>query len=210
MRKFAVVLLAVGLAQTAAFGGVVSFDPNPVSVDVGVGDSPVVKLDVFIEQLGDISNQFGSFDIVFGAGVIADGDTSGLTMVGWEWDTDLFQRQAQPPGINPDQASSIYLDDIKVGFFVNFGDFPSLGPIDTTNPVRIGSLTVDTTGLEDGKYEVVVDFTRDNTSFAVGGISDPGNSLLFGAGSVNVVPEPATISLLGLASLALIRRRREA
>ena len=209
MRRFALLLLAVGVAQASAFGGVISFDPNPVSVNVLAGDSPVVKFDVFIEQLGDVSNQFGSFDIVFGAGVIADGDTSGLTMVGWEWDTDLFQRQAQPPGINPDAASSIYLDDIKIGFSVLQNSWPG-GPIDTTNPVRIGSLTVDVTGLAEGKYEVLVDFARDNTSLAVGGNSDPGRSYLFGAGSVNVVPEPATISLLGLASLALIRRRREA
>ena len=47
----------------------------------------------------------------------------------------------------------------------------------------------------------------DQQSFAVIGLP---SEALFGVGTINIVPEPATMSLLGLASLALIRRRKKA
>ncbi len=196
MRKFAVVLLVIGFAHVSAFGGVISFDPDKATVDRSQGDPDLVKLDVFIGDLGDIGNAAGSFNFVFGS-------NDGLELDSFVFDQALIDLTiiTIPPSVLDNQRSDIYLDDIKVGiFFV-------LGIADTSaGPVRIGSLIVDTTDLGLGKYEVLVDGDFDQESAASNGPFE----LLFGTASVNVIPEPATISLLGLASLALIPRRKKA
>ena len=66
---------------------------------------------------------------------------------------------------------------------------------------------MDTTGLPNGEYHVNINGDFDQQSFAVIGLP---SEALFGVGTINIVPEPATMSLLGLASLALIRRRKKA
>lgn len=198
MRKFAVVLLVIGFAHVSAFGGVISFDPDKATVDRSLGDPDLVKLDVFIGDLGAIGDAAGSFNFVFGS-------NDGLELDSFVFDQALIDLTiiSIPPSVQDNQRSDIYLDDIQVGiFFV-------LGVVDTSaGPVRIGSLTVDTTGLAESEtpYQVLVDGDFDQESAASNGPFE----LLFGTASVNVIPEPATISLLGLASLALLRRRRKA
>ncbi len=195
MRKFAVVLLVIGFAQVSAFGGMISFVPEKPTVDVNAGDSPLVKLDVFLEQVGVAS--FISFDILFGT------DNIGLDIMSFEFDA-TFAATSVFSSITNDNFG-IYPDAIKAGFF-------SSAPITlgVTGLTRVGSLTVDVTAVakDYGNYEIIVDGDRDGPrSFvSTGAVNDS----LFGVGSINVVPEPATISLLGLASLALIRRRRKA
>ena len=203
MRKFAVVLLVVGFTHVSAFGGVISFSPSPVDVNVPGGDSPLVTLDVFLGELGSIGNAFGAFDVVFGSGLISAGEVAGLELVSFVWDAPLFALAPVffPPSIAHDQHVGIYLDDIQIGMFIGVDQSTLAGP------VRLGSLTVDTTGLAFGPYQVIVDFGIDNTSLGAG---TGGDSFLSGTGFVNVIPEPATITLLGLASLALVRRRRKA
>ena len=190
MRKFAVVLLVIGFAQVSAFGGIITFDPDPITINPG--DSRVVKLDVFLDQVGVSS--FISFDILFGT------DDVGLNISSFVFDT-AFAATAVFSSITNDNFG-IYPDGIKAGFFSSVPI--TLG---VAGPTRVGSLTVDTTGLPDGTYQIIVDANRDGPrSFVSSGAV---NDLLFGTGSI-VIPEPATISLLGLASLALVRRRRKA
>ena len=201
MRKFAVVLLVIGFAQVSAFAGVIgaiSFDPDKATVDRSQGDSEIVKFDVFLGDLGDIGDAFGSFDFVMGS-------NDGLQLTSFELDAGVLALTSPgfPPSILDNQRSDIYLDDIQVAAFL------LLGAIDTSGgPARIGSLTVDTTGLAESEtpYQVIVDANFDQQS----GANNGPTALLFGTASVNVIPEPATISLLGLASLALIPRRKKA
>ncbi len=206
MRKLAIALLVIGLARVSAFGGIITFVPDSPTVDVGAGDSPLVTFDVFLGELGAIGDEFGSFEFVFGSGVISAGDVVGLELVRFVYDSEIVGQSFFPPSTLDNVRSDIYLDDITAGIFINH--FRPGGPVLTDlGPVRIGSLTVDTTGLADGKYQVIVDANLDQQSVAA---SRQGFDLLFGVGSIHVVPEHATISLLGLASLALIRRRRAA
>ena len=76
----------------------------------------------------------------------------------------------------------------------------------------MGTLTVGTEGLDVGEYEVLVDSLRDFDWSVIGLATrtEFSTETLSGSALVNVVPEPMTLSLLGLGALALLRRRRTA
>ncbi len=181
MKRVAVVMLLVTFVSSSAFAGTITFTPDKATVLAG----EKVKFDLTLSSL-DVLSAFDSIDVVVGAPdglVIQDFVFSAESIAG-----SIFQ------AVTPDVGK--YIDDTKFGFF-------GLAPLGT--PFNLGSLTVDTTGLEIGKYTLVVSFDTDLQSTAtLSGLSEP----LFGSASVNVIPEPATISLLGLATLALIRRRK--
>jgi hypothetical protein len=59
-----------------------------------------------------------------------------------------------------------------------------------------------------GQYEFGVNFDVDSQSTLANFDFTGARDQLFGTGTLNVVPEPAAISLLGLGALALLRRRK--
>ena len=63
---------------------------------------------------------------------------------------------------------------------------------------------MDATGLGPGSYELVIDPAFDQYNFVTW--VTPTESLI-GLGRVEIVPEPATLALLGFASLAVVCRR---
>ncbi len=73
-------------------------------------------------------------------------------------------------------------------------------------PMLIGMLTVDAARLSVGDFSVIVNSDMNRTGVLV----HPRTSTegLFGMAELNAIPEPATLSLLGLASLTLLRFRR--
>ena len=79
-------------------------------------------------------------------------------------------------------------------------------------PMMVGTLTIDVPlGTIPGIYNIVVDNAAEANKVSKIKVSttqviDP----LSGVGPVSVIPEPATLALLGLGGLVALRRRRTA
>ena len=80
---------------------------------------------------------------------------------------------------------------------------PSLSPtIDNSGTQLLGTLTLDTTGLNSGSFSLDLSSTLLNDDGA-----QPITYSLDGATAVSIVPEPTSLALLGLCGLMLVRRR---
>ena len=184
MKKVAVVALFVGFVSSNALGGLVTFDPSGTSIDRTV-DAPVFTVDMYAGQT--TLDTFDAVDFVVGS-------NDGLDLTDFVIDPSVtaFFSTINNPG------PGIYGDDIKVGWF---GTPNQPGAI-------LGTLTVDTTGLADGIYDLVInaDIDGGQSKFTSGLDVD----MVMGEHRVVITPEPATLSLLGLAALGFLRRRRMA
>lgn len=195
MRTIAVGLVVVAFANAYAWGGTVSFTPDKheiYPVHLGGPDSSIVNFDLAIATLDELSGgQFDGMDAVVGS-------NDGLLVTNF-----VFSAEASAACFSVFCGMDVpgpgkYESDIKFGFFAAAGTQSLVFPL--------GTITVDTSGLGVGTYQVMIDQDFDQQSFAALGLPTEG---LFGVGTINIVPEPATMTLLGLASLALIRRRRK-
>jgi hypothetical protein len=183
MKRIAAVLLVLTFGGASAFGGVVEFSPDPL--DLMVSGPMTGSLDVTVTGVG----QFDSLDMVIGS--------DDFTITGFTYDAaiDLDSTTAPYMGVGLYTAS-----DVWIGGFNDAGHVS--GPT-----MLVGTVDVDLTGLPEGTYEIEVSATRDGD---ISGLGVPGVGFdgLAGIGIVNVVPEPATLGLLGLASLGFLRRRK--
>lgn len=184
MKKVAVGGLMVALANSYAFGGIVEFSEGAV-FDITAPAPVMLNVDV----AGAAS--FNSIDITIGSN---DVPITGFTLDD-EW-TGAFAT-AFDPAFNVIGAFTF-----DVWFAATTGSSATVGP-----NLRAGVITVDPRelGLSEAdlgrELQLIVDFDQDFTSRA-------GSDNFFGIGTVTVVPEPATISLLALAAIGLIRRRK--
>lgn len=192
MRKFAALLTAVGLSATSALGATVSFAPNPGGSDtVNAAALPTtVNFDLIIGGIAAIDGANGglqSIDVVVGS----DGP---LTMNGFVYNPAFVTGAALPPP-TPGPIG-IYPNDQYFGGFETAATRPG-GPT-----YNLGTLTVGVPGgLAPGDYTFKVDGDFDQFS------NLNGTEGLSGVGTIHVVPEPATLGLLALGALGLIRRR---
>ena len=182
MKRIAAVLLVVAFGGVSAFGGVVDFSPDPL--DLLITGPMTGSLDVTVTGVG----QFDSLDMVIGS------DDFTITAFTYDAAIDLDSTSAPFMGVG------IYGSDLWIGGFNDAGHVS--GP-----SMLVGTVDVDLTGLPLGSYEIIVDPVRDG-NISVLGVPGVGADAMSGLGVVNVIPEPATLGLLGLASLGFLRRRK--
>jgi len=192
MRKFAALLTAVGLSATSALAATVSFAPSPLgSETVNVADLPTdVKFDLVVGGINQIVGPLGgvsSLDIVVGS-------EGPLTINGFLYSPTWTAGALLPPPV-PGPFGS-YPSDLYFGGAQQLATRPG-GPL-----FNLGTLTVGVpAGTAPGSYFFKVDNAVDQFSFL------NGDDALNGIGTIQVVPEPATLGLLALGALGLIRRR---
>jgi hypothetical protein len=191
MRKLAI-LLAAGLSATSALGATVTFAPNPFGSDaVDVTTLPgEVKFDLLVSGINPVNGALGglsSIDVIVGG-------AGPLTMNAFDYSANFVAGALLPP-LTP-APIGVYTNDLYFGGAQKPDGRPG-GPI-----YNLGTLTVGVpVGTALGDYNFGVDSDFDGFS-NLNGIEG-----LTGLGTVHVVPEPATLGLLALGALGLIRRR---
>lgn len=185
MRIILMMLMILVLTTSFAYGGIVSFDPATIEVNVGEDVGLVFTISVESEN-----NGWESIDMIIGS------DTVPINQSDWAY-SDAFASATLLLFGGP-SAQNVYPYGIG-----GLGGF-SLSAVHGS--MVMGYLTVDTSVLPVGEHTIMVDSVRD------GGLSNMGYSTelepLSGMITIHVVPEPVTLVLMGLGGLALIGMRR--
>ena len=196
---------------------------NPVTpipdISQPVGQPLIYQIDLFFEisglggahPLGGTKEGFGGLSM----NINLTKPAPALTSLGYAGDTSTIQVKNMPPltaplwFINADAgADSADLQDIVIAVGGdNWQDAadPRL-EIGESGPWYLGSAYVQWDGVTGGK--AIVEVTSFGTVNVDGqAATDPGVDTVAG-GEIVFVPEPATMSLLGLGAVALLRRKR--
>lgn len=191
MSRLMVAMLAVGVGTSFTSAGTVEFIPEGSTI-VNEGGSVTFN----IRLVTDLSPPLGAMSIIVGSDTLtwAAGDATPSADFATEFGGFGEVLSPAPAGLTN------YLSDAQ------FTGFSSLG---FTSPFNVGQLVVSTAGLGIGEYTIMVDPSRDSGSSFVEDFNFPaGSQDLTGMATVTVVPEPATLVLLGIGGLAALRRRR--
>lgn len=194
MKRFAAVLLVVALTGSYAFGGTVTFDPAAVpDLYNNAADGPTTAtIDVTMDAN---TNPISAFGMLIGS----DGPAITAFAVDPTF-TGLWTGSATDvPG------PGLYTSDVYTEGFVLVGLFPAVDL-----PQFVGTITIDATGVAEGDYTILVDGTSalDDLRSVVADPNTGEKEPLVGMATVTVIPEPATIALLGFGAVALLRRRK--
>jgi hypothetical protein len=151
-------------------------------------------------NVGVVSTDVPTFDSV---GIVLGSHTAGLDM---SFAYDATFNPTIPP------STPYYFGMWPMDLFLGGSRLvPPTDPTAWRAPLLIGQLTIQTAGIAVGNYfDVFVDGTGETliygTPVSLVAPSDPAEGLN-GSTQVHIIPEPATLSLLGLVLFGLIRRR---
>lgn len=184
MRKVAACFVVV-FGASSAFAGVVTFSPNVIQIDPTISTTAIV----------DVSVQAGAIGLMQTVDMAIGSDNVMIT--GFTYDPGFITATAFRTTPNFTFAQAIYDSSVTVGgFFTN-----------AVNGILVGRVAIDAAGLAPGDYTIGVSSVTDNGISALGAPDGETIEQLLGSVRVGLVPEPATLSLLGLGVLALVRRR---
>lgn len=201
MKKLLVLMLVLGLANVAS--AVITYTPTVggSNDDVSAVDGDLISVD--ISASGDVDYLLGTGELLVTiegpARLNADAlDALGYapTQVFWHPDYGLIVNSALDDDLNARvSAASVSTMDM---FFMTMPDNP------------ITNIVVEYLGGGTATVTIVPNNSPNpwgNTAYKLGGVAY--DDLEAAGGSINIIPEPTTIALLGLGGLALLRRRRK-